>query len=384
LQVGLKWRGRSSPAPAPETGARDLKPSASWQDRGRKVPYLVQPAAHEQPLHPLLDPFGDKSPPRTSGELVSFGDSGPEFSLTAEAAPADDAPAPPDSSPPKIPSLQLPSIPSLESPAESPERRAPAPSLAPPAPAEGEEGTAESACKRIYNDRNCCDEDEKCKTARKALHENLITKISLDITAPFKPDAQTVEEEREARENQMRLMPARAFRNRVGEAIVKGRVTAIRNRRAYVTDERGQETPVRLGELSDDDLCFLAAWWGVPTECTLGDDQFTPRAWEPVTFAWKASALCHKPLYFEEVQLERYGHSMGPFLDPLHSGAHFFLNVAVLPYKMGINPPLECQYALGYYRPGSCAPWLVPPIPLSVRGGLMEAGAVVGLVYLIP
>jgi hypothetical protein len=75
---------------------------------------------------------------------------------------------------------------------------------------------------------------------------------------------------------------------------------------------------------------------------------------------------------------------MGPFLDPLHSGAHFFLNVAVLPYKMGINPPLECQYALGYYRPGSCAPWLVPPIPLSFRGGLMEAGAVVGLVYLIP
>jgi hypothetical protein len=26
------------------------------------------------------------------------------------------------------------------------------------------------------------------------------------------------------------------------------------------------------------------------------------------TYPYHASALCHKPLYFEEVQLERYGH----------------------------------------------------------------------------
>jgi hypothetical protein len=94
--------------------------------------------------------------------------------------------------------------------------------------------------------------------------------------------------------------------------------------------------------------------------------------------------LCHKPLYFEEVGLERYGHTMGPFLEPVHSGAHFFLNVAFLPYKMGINPPHECQYALGYYRPGNCAPWLVPPVPISLRGALLEGAAAVGLVYLFP
>jgi hypothetical protein len=89
-------------------------------------------------------------------------------------------------------------------------------------------------------------------------------------------------------------------------------------------------------------------------------------------------------LYFEEVQLERYGHTAGPLLQPVLSGAHFFLNIASLPYQMGIHPPHECQHPLGYYRPGNCAPWLVPPIPLSVRGGLLAAGLYAGGVYMIP
>ena len=104
----------------------------------------------------------------------------------------------------------------------------------------------------------------------------------------------------------------------------------------------------------------------------------------PSTFTYHASALCHKPLYFEEVQLERYGHTAGPFRQPFLSGAHFFLNLATLPYHMGINPPHECQYALGYYRPGNCAPWMIPPIPLSLQGAKWQIGAALGFSYLIP
>ena len=99
---------------------------------------------------------------------------------------------------------------------------------------------------------------------------------------------------------------------------------------------------------------------------------------------WKASALCHKPLYFEQIQLERYGHTSGPWSQPFLSGGHFILNIAALPYKMGINPMNECQYALGYYRPGSCAPWLLSPIPLSLRGAAAEAGAIFGGGALFP
>jgi len=121
-----------------------------------------------------------------------------------------------------------------------------------------------------------------------------------------------------------------------------------------------------------------------PRECGLGDSIFQPRAWPLTTFTWKASALCHKPLYFEEMALERYGHSTGPLTQPFLSGAHFFGTLPILPYLMGVEPPCECIYDLGYYRPGSCAPYMIYPIPISLRGAVLEAGAWVGGVFLIP
>jgi hypothetical protein len=122
----------------------------------------------------------------------------------------------------------------------------------------------------------------------------------------------------------------------------------------------------------------------LPGECTLGDAQFVPRTWDCITYTWKASALCHKPLYFEEVALERYGHSRGPILDPLVSAAHFFVTVPLLPYEMGVEPPCECEYTLGYYRPGSCAPWIIDGIPISLRGMALECTAATGAGFAIP
>ena len=141
-------------------------------------------------------------------------------------------------------------------------------------------------------------------------------------------------------------------------------------------DDLDYNTAIRDPQLSDPELR--------PTVCDLAGGEFVPRQWAPTTFMWQASGLCHKPAYFEDVHLERYGHSWGPYVQPLMSGAHFFLNVPILPYKMGLDPPNECIYTLGYYRPGSCAPYMLDPLPLSVRAGLAQAGAVVGLGYLIP
>jgi hypothetical protein len=120
-----------------------------------------------------------------------------------------------------------------------------------------------------------------------------------------------------------------------------------------------------------------------PFECTIDDGTWHPgRAWPQTTYRWKASALCHKPLYFEDEYLERYGHSWPGCWQPFVSGAHFFTRLPVLPYCMGVMPPMECEYALGHYRPGSCAPYLVNPVPLSARGALFQTGAVVGAVAL--
>ena len=154
----------------------------------------------------------------------------------------------------------------------------------------------------------------------------------------------------------------------------KGDSTTIGTDLVHVLGSGGEKVELAFNELSDDDVCFVTAWWSLPSECSLADEAFQPRNWLASTLTWKASALCHKPLYFEEVALERYGHSVGPIKQPFVSGAHFFGSLAALPYQMGIHPPNECQYALGYYRPGSCAPWLVPPFPVSLRGALAEAG----------
>jgi len=120
-----------------------------------------------------------------------------------------------------------------------------------------------------------------------------------------------------------------------------------------------------------------------PCECRLEGETFQPRRFATTMMTWKAAGYCHKPLYFEDWSLERYGHSHGP-LDPVFSAAHFFVTLPVLPYKMGVELPWECVYPLGYYRPGNCAPWTVPAPPISCRGFAVEAATVTGLLFLLP
>lgn len=96
--------------------------------------------------------------------------------------------------------------------------------------------------------------------------------------------------------------------------------------------------------------------------------------WYPMVAAWEAPAFYHRPLYFEEVNLERYGNKH-IHLQPVYSAAHFFANTLALPYKMGVNPPCERIYTLGHYRPGDCNPHDRHGLPFSWRG-IIYTGAV--------
>jgi hypothetical protein len=106
--------------------------------------------------------------------------------------------------------------------------------------------------------------------------------------------------------------------------------------------------------------------------------------WGGSVFEWSATSRCHGPLYFEEINLERYGYQCHPLVQPFVSGAHFFLTVPTLPYQMTVHPPRECIYTLGHYRPGSRAPWQRQRLPWDARAAVVEAGVAVGLVFLIP
>jgi len=91
------------------------------------------------------------------------------------------------------------------------------------------------------------------------------------------------------------------------------------------------------------------------------------RDWYPMVAMWEAPAFYHRPLYFEEVNLERYGHTH-KHLQPAYSAAHFFANTLALPYKMGAYHPCERIYTLGHYRPGDCNPHDIHTTPFTWKG----------------
>jgi len=107
------------------------------------------------------------------------------------------------------------------------------------------------------------------------------------------------------------------------------------------------------------------------------------RQWPALSYSWEASAVPHNPLYFEDVNLERYGYSRG-ILQPWISGGRFFINVVFLPYHIVAEPPGQIQYPLGYYRPGDKAPPVREIKPINLPASVAEAAFVIGMVIILP
>ncbi len=244
-----------------------------------------------------------------------------------------------------------------------------------------------TACDRTYNDRDCCEGDRQCNAALDALQNATIDKISLDITPPFDPKTYASEPKKNRRKDKTSTLaksPSRVWSDQHGQVLATGRLHDFRNSQVIIEEASGATTAVAVDRLGTDELCFLNAYWSLPLECRLRDPGLNPRCWTSLTYTWTASALCHKPLYFEDEQLERYGHTVGPIRQPLLSAAHFVSHIAILPYNMGVNTSNECMYALGHYRPGNCAPRMINAFPFSLRGATYQAAAVTGLAGALP
>jgi hypothetical protein len=110
----------------------------------------------------------------------------------------------------------------------------------------------------------------------------------------------------------------------------------------------------------------------------------TERFFPLVNYNWLASNLHHKPLYFEDIPLERYGHKFPYGLQPFVSVGRFGVQLIGIPYQMALDPVCEDVYALGYYRPGDCAPKLFYQIPYNLKAAAAAGGVYAGLIFLIP
>ena len=209
--------------------------------------------------------------------------------------------------------------------------------------------------------------DRACNEFRDELLSTSIRDIALDVSPPAYSESSRYGG------------PVRSWTDRSGNVIAEG--TMVDLRRGYVILDSGQKIP--YAKLGVSDLAVVSEFWRLPTVCLLGNRGGSPyRSWTPSTVTWKATSLCHKPLYFENRQLERYGHSRGPIAQPLHSTAHFFVSLVSLPYQTALNPPNECQYALGFFRPGGCAPWLKDPIPISLEAAGRQALITTGAAFI--
>jgi hypothetical protein len=123
-------------------------------------------------------------------------------------------------------------------------------------------------------------------------------------------------------------------------------------------------------------------------ECPVEEDLalLTPadRHFAHMRYMWCASNLYHNPLYFEDVQLERYGQvKCNEFVQPFVSLGKFGVQLVGLPYQMALDNPHDCRYALGYYRPGDCAPRLHYRVPLNARAAAASAPVYAGAVFLL-
>lgn len=212
-----------------------------------------------------------------------------------------------------------------------------------------------------------------CAELRQELLGVRLSDISLDLSTPVStlPAGEVSAESREWRDAQ-------------GQVIATGRAVAINGQSVRIVENAGTERTIPFSNLSGKDQQMAWESIDLPFECEFLGMEAYCRSFAPTHVAWHASNLCHKPLYFEDIQLERYGHTVGPIKQPVKSAAKFLIQAALLPYQMALYPPNECQYPLGLFRPGNCAPYLRTPFPWERRAIGYQAGVATGVFMLVP
>ncbi|MFO0809605.1 MAG: hypothetical protein U0746_13355 [Gemmataceae bacterium] len=115
----------------------------------------------------------------------------------------------------------------------------------------------------------------------------------------------------------------------------------------------------------------------------LSTSPFPGRFFEPHVLRVEPNFTCYHRLYFEELNSERYGWDLGP-IQPVVSTGYFIKDLLLLPYHYGTRPFQRYDCGAGHCLPGDPVPYLLYPAEISLTGGLLEAGIVVGGFAVLP
>lgn len=102
-----------------------------------------------------------------------------------------------------------------------------------------------------------------------------------------------------------------------------------------------------------------------PTDRSERLDAQGQSVWNSATFqdrlaAWEAPNIRYGQLYFEDVALERYGYTRGPWRQPIASAGFIAKSFFAFPLNASRQPPWCCDSPLGFCRPGGPAPFTEP------------------------
>jgi hypothetical protein len=122
-----------------------------------------------------------------------------------------------------------------------------------------------------------------------------------------------------------------------------------------------------------------------PDEPILSRDTYYGRgaAWPHTTMLVAPSYVCYGNLYFQQLNMERYGWDLG-ILSPLFSAADFYFDVITLPYHVATAPWRCYESSAGYCLPGDPVPLLLYPPELSVTGTIGESAALLAVLAIFP
>jgi hypothetical protein len=115
-----------------------------------------------------------------------------------------------------------------------------------------------------------------------------------------------------------------------------------------------------------------------PDEEPVSTEQYTGRVGPYMVRFVEPFYVCHKPLYFEQKNFERYGWDLG-VISPGIEAVRYYYDLVMLPYHVGADTCHCFDCSAGKCLPGDPVPLLCYPERFSITGLVFEASSVFGI-----
>ena len=121
----------------------------------------------------------------------------------------------------------------------------------------------------------------------------------------------------------------------------------------------------------------------IRTTMNLAEGEEVETLWGAQDARWSPARFYTNPLYFEQINLERFEPKSPVWTRPALSYAQFIGTIPVLPYKIGAHLPRERMFKIGHYPEGKRVDRRSDPGNIR-RGILFQSAAATGLIFVVP